>query len=567
LSELSTTSNGQAYKSWSTFGKFDPAVIQLLDKLSALMVQVSAFKKEVVATIPGRSDRHLIHNLRMIFELEHLVRQVYEAKKEERGMLDFEDLQMRVLEMLRSREDVRNTLRNRYRYIMVDEFQDTNFLQWELISLMGTQEGELEEAKFFVVGDPKQSIYGFRNADVRVFQEVKRQFAANPDPSGEKNIVFRESFRFLPSVNRFINVLFGKILQEEQSNPFSVGYDALDTRRTHLEDIGEIELAFLNQEKLKDNQFTQEDYIALKIAELLEEETEIYRKSGRSEERRRIRPGDIAILIPRRTKLLDLEVKLRKYGVPFKTIGGMGFYRRQEIQDVYHLLRALVNPTDNVALVAILRSPFVGLSDAGLFYLSLEEGSNYYEKVMNIKDFSNYREADQKALKLFQKQFTHWINRRDRLSLSRLLVEIFEDSFYRATLAATWEGQRLLANLDKIIEEARDYEQSGFIAMYDFIQSLSEQIQQDPREGEAQLTLEEANAVKIMTIHQAKGLEFPVVFCPYLNQSVQNARNSVLFDSDFGIGIKLNDPENDYQQTSTFTYDQIRFRKKQQALA
>jgi ATP-dependent helicase/nuclease subunit A len=510
--------------------------------------------------------------LRKIMALHHIIEKRYDEKKEERGMLDFDDLQLLALEILQHHEHVRNTLRNRYRYVMVDEFQDTNDLQWEIVSLLGTIDGELQEDKFFVVGDPKQSIYGFRNADVRVFQQVKETFANLYRGNGEYpgNIVLQESFRFQSKINRFVNYLFGRILGVDRENEFDVAYQALRTRR-EVEDLSHIEIAFLSKEESKTYQtVSQEDYIARAIRKLLEDsQGGVYQRGRGGEELRSVRPGDIAILIPRRTHLLELESKLRQYEIPFKTIGGVGFYRRQEIFDVYHLLRYLDNPADDLAFIGVLRSPFAGISDAGLFCFSLEKRpyETYREVLARITDFSQFPRADRRQLPLFNRQLARWESRRDRLSLSRLLIEIFDESFYRVTVAAEWNGEQLLANIDKIVEMAREYEQGGFMSLADFIDSLHQTIRQDPREGEAQIALEDEGTVKIMTVHQAKGLEFPVVFCPYLQQTIRSDSRKMRLDSDAGLGVKIRDPENGFREVVPFLFQWIDYRQKQKQLA
>jgi len=578
LSRLMVTSEGQPFKIPSGIGKKEDLgeAYGLVKQLSEAIHPLARFAAEGFSAVPGRVDRLGLQALRKILFLYEQVEARYREKKEERGMLDFEDLQWLALEMLQEHPAVRNTLRNRYRYIMVDEFQDTNDLQWDIISLLGEFEGELQPDKFFVVGDPKQSIYGFRNADVRVFQRVKEVFAEkHPDPAAYPgNVVLEESFRFLPALNDFVNFLFGKILQKEPENPFAVGYERLSTRR-EVAEPGRIELALLHKDEIKNRPaLSQEDYIARTIRDLLdsdgaEEGAKVYRRRQGREEPHPLRPGDIAVLIPRRTHLLELESKLREYNIPFKTVGGVGFYRRQEIFDVYHLLRLLDNPDDDLAFAAILRSPFAGISDPGLFHLALlkKPYQSYRQTLAKIEDFSPFPAPDRRQLPLFREQLSRWEQRRDRLSLSRLLGEIFDESFYRATLAAEWNGEQLLANLDKIVEMAREYEQSGFMSLGDFIDSLHQTITLDPREGEAQIALEDEGTVKIMTVHQAKGLEFPVVFCPYLQQTPRGESGKARFDSDAGLALKIRDPQNHYREAAPFLYEWIDDRQRQKQLA
>ncbi len=554
-----------------------------IKQLSEILHPLYLFTKNYSSAVPGDNDLLCFQAVRKILFLLEAVENIYREKKEERGLLDFDDLQLLALEMLRDHAPVRNELRNRYRYIMVDEFQDTNHLQWALISLLGVYDGKLQPDKFFVVGDPKQSIYGFRNADVRVFQEVKESFArqastdASKSDSYDGNIVLQESFRFLPDVNRFVNFLFAQILGSDDQNAFDVPYDHLMTRR-EVTARSYIEVTLLDNETQKVSGLTQEDYVAQTIRALLNGtarpgQMEVLQRQGDGEVPRKVQPGDIAILIPRRTHLLTLESRLRQYGIPFKTIGGVGFYRRQEIYDVYHLLRLLDNPSDDIALVGILRSPLAGVSDAALFHLAqapVFKDLSYRERLQKLHesgDYSMFPPADSDQLKRFVEQLIRWELRRDRLSLSRLLSEIFEESFYRATIAAEWNGEQLLANLDKIIEMARDYEQGGFMALSDFIEMLHRTIQLDPREGEAQTALEDEGTVKIMTIHQAKGLEFPIVFCPYLQQAPRIDTRKIRFDVDLGLAMKIRSPQEGYREVKPFLYELINFRQKQREIA
>ena len=587
LSVLMTTNDATAYKRdlrpigvKADLGEaFEP-----LKNLSQTIVPLAEFAKRFGENAPGDLDKLGLHNQRMVLKLYALANQIYRDRKEERGFLDFDDLQIYALQMLENHAAVRNDLRHRYSYIMVDEFQDTNDLQWDIISKMGIHDGQLDEKKFFVVGDPKQSIYGFRNADVRVFKSVKTQFAArngsqNPaDYAG--NVVLQDSFRFLPGINNFTNFLFRQLIGTDLHNPFDVAYEPLATQRS-APDTAHIELAALNKKDLAARKLSQEDYIAQRICTLLNIPVQpesgetlpappplhISKRVAGAEQPAPILPGDIAILIPRRTHLPELETTLRRYGVPFKTIGGVGFYRRQEIFDVYHLLRFLDNPADDLSLVALLRSPFAGISDAALFWLAQEKGKTWFGKLLNINDFGIYPEMDRRPLKRIQQQILRWQKRRDRLSLSRLVSEIFEESLYRATLAAEWNGEQMLANLDKLIEQIRDFEQSGFMALSDFIDSLRETLNLDPREGEAQIALEDESTVKIMTIHQSKGLEFPIVLLPYLSQQGKSNTAPYRFDAEWGLSAKWRNPLRNYEAEPPFLFNLIHERDKQKEFA
>lgn len=576
LALLMTTNERQPYKTTRTIGlkKVLGTLVDPLLALSHVLAPLATFADNFSATVPGRLDELHLKCLRMLFELQRKVLDHYQQAKSERGLLDFDDLQVMALNMLTDREslngeipEVTKKIAERYQYVMVDEFQDTNQLQWDIISCLGKSEEGLDGKKFFVVGDPKQSIYGFRGADVRVFQQVKNDFSAiAKDKPRDGNLVLEDSFRFLDGLNHFVNEVFQITLQEDSQNPFEVGYDPLTTLRKTRGKTA-IEVALFDHKQLKEEDLGEEDYIARRIYQLIENRYPVYHRSGDRENLEPLRPGDIAILIPRRNRLLTLENRLRQQGIPFKTIGGIGFYQRQEVYDVYHLLRFLANREDDMALVALLRSPFCNISDVALYLIVQLPESSFYKKLQAFADFDQLPEQDQKALPIVRRQLQRWQNRRDRLSLSRLLEDIFAESFYRATVAAEWNGEQLLANLNKIIQQAQDYEQSGFLSLTDFIDSLHQLIHQDPREGEAQIALEDENTVKIMTIHQAKGLEFPIIFCPYLDQPGNYDTAPFRLENDMGLALSIHDPEDDYQAAKPFYFQWIRHRQQQKQIA
>ncbi len=531
LSDFLTTNENEPYKSLASFFKKGSLKNEGLEALSELSFQMSRLRN-LVKVAPGEFDRIAINLQRRLLTLYEAAAEIYREKKRDAGLLDFEDLQIYALEMLQNPQNVRvrEDLRRRYKYVMVDEFQDTNELQWEIISLLGIIDGKLDSGKFFVVGDPKQSIYGFRGADVRVFERVKQQFAENSsesDPhSYSGNVLLKESFRFLPEINTFTNMLFEKILVRD-NNEYSVAYEALTTKRhPKADDVPHLELAYFSCKYLDSHNLSEADYVARRISELLQ--------TG-------VIPGDIAVLLAARTNLSELENAMRKLNVPFRTIKGISFYTRQEIFDVYHLLRFLENPRDDLALAAILRSPLVNISDAGMYLLSRTRGESWFDKLANIDNLADYPAADRRPLEIFQEQARRWQSRRDRLSLSRLLTEIFEESFYQATIAAHWNGDQILANIDKIISTIREVEQRGFVSLSDYTRALKDTLSMAPREGEAQLELEDRTSVKIMTIHSAKGLEFPIVFLPYLNKNKTGFSKAFRIHPEFGIATKIID--------------------------
>jgi len=216
------TTKANPYKNLTHLGKkqsWAPAVHEMILNLSS---QLSPIQKQIEiqnpGPIPGEVDGLWYDLFNIFIKLYDRVKENYLNIKNEQGVLDFEDLQILTLYLLRKNDAIRKKLHERFRYIMVDEFQDTNPVQWEIVELL-IQEGEhFAKDQAFVVGDPKQSIYGFREADIRIFKNVVNQFARESGNAVDVyagNIVFHESFRFLPQINFFINHFFSQILFDE----------------------------------------------------------------------------------------------------------------------------------------------------------------------------------------------------------------------------------------------------------------------------------------------------------------------------------------------------------------
>ena len=545
-----TTARGEAYKSINGFGgkkAWSTIESEWLLQLSEELEPVAFWQKSAISVCPDQVDRVVLQNLMKFNELYLRVDHRYTDKKRQLAGVDYEDLQLMTLNLLEKHEEIRSRIAARFKYIMVDEFQDTNQLQWEIISRLG----ENKKNKFFIVGDPKQSIYGFRAADVRVFNTVKKDFAA---VNAESDHLLFESFRFKQMISQFINHIFSEILKPSDSNQWEVAYESIEPKRDDAEG-GQVEFALLDK---AEDYNVQAVFIANRILEILA--TTDYK------------PGDIAIIIRTRTHLTEIEKHLRDHDISFRTVGGIGFYQGQEIYDVYHLLKFLINPGDDLALVGVLRSPFADISDETLFYLgTCEHGQGYWSKLQEIDQIVDLSEDDKEKLNIFVGNANHWINRRDRIGLYELLSDIFSDSLYRSIVSADLKGEQILANIEKILNYTLNYEKNQSGSIVDFTESLKYLINQYQKEGEAVLDLNEDDTVKIMTIHQSKGLEYPIVFLPFLDQSISSsASHSIYFDDSVGAVAKIQGDQ-DRNKTSTsdsyFIFDLLKFKQKRKELA
>ncbi|MDH4099203.1 MAG: UvrD-helicase domain-containing protein [Nitrospirota bacterium] len=442
---------------------------------------------------------------------------LYADRKKASGALDFDDLLIKARDLLRNNEAVLRECQKRFEVILVDEFQDTNALQKELVDLL---RGNTEGPRLFVVGDDKQSIYRFRGADVAVFTRTRGTLRTVP---------LSTNYRSTRSILSFVNELFSRIMGED--GPFSTPYrdDAHLLHPNPSSDPGPpVEYLAAGDGTLRGaDREAEADAIARRIISL-------------------DRPlRDVAILF---RSLRDVAVytdALQRYGLPSYVVRGRGFYQCREVSDVLHLLRYVEHRTDEVALAAVLRSPFVGISDETLFRLVWGNGEKqrlcgvFLRETLDLPGSVDPDEGQRLAS--FHHVSTWLVRIKDRLSIPELIEQAIERTGYATVLAGLPQGEQRVFNLKKLIELSRDYEREGAPALKNFINYLTDLSDREPTEAES-VTLGEADdVVRLMTIHQAKGLEFPVVFVADMQRKGPSRGDLILVDEERGLGIKAKD--------------------------
>ena len=571
LFDLLTTAIGKSYSNAAQLGGQKSWSKQSIDQLVELS-QLSESPAQLLIENPiglcaSENDRIWFRLFKIFIILYKETSAIYKQLKQDKGLVDFEDLQVLVLKLLNEHERIKIELQHRFDHILVDEFQDTNGLQWEIIMQLAKEKGSLAKDKIFVVGDPKQSIYGFRNADIRIFRTVKKLFArqhALPDEEDfEGNVVFQDSFRFLPGLNAFINFIFGNILKEDKNNPFEVGYHPLISKR-ELKDQGRVELALL--EPGEDRIRAEAAYLADRIQKLIQNNTPCFHWLDEEKEEPACY-GDIAILLRSRTHLLEVEQALRKKNIPFKTAGGIGYWQQQEIYDFNYLLRFISNPLDDFALISVLRSKMFMITDSALFLLSQEQGRTYWDRLQGELTEKGYSDDERQTLRQSRDLIKKWLSLRERINLADLLDRIISDLHYRTILAAQLNGEQLVANLEKLIQIAQNFDASGLGGLQAFQDNINTIINREMREGEAQIAIEDRESVKIMTIHAAKGLQFPMVMVPFLNEKHEGRFISVYMDNELGLVTKLNSGIIKQAGDDHVLLNLIKFRQRQKDLA
>ncbi len=528
-------------------------------------------------------NKIILNHTRIIIDLYKSVLNKYEQKKFEKSYLDYEDLQLKTRELLKNPE-VQKSLSKKYKYIMIDEYQDTNFLQYEIFLPLLE---DLKKGNLFIVGDPKQSIFGFRNAEVEVFEKTKTdilnisnnkndlfyngEYLQSTTEEKRGQIVLSENFRLLTDIIAFVNLLFKKLLGNVE-HEFDVSYQELIKGRNNSNN-GRVELMLniLNGSKA-DKDSEEEDsaaqelefkMIAQRIIKLKQEKYPIYEASRSTkfeETARNFEFGDAAILIRSRTYLKKLEYWLYKYNIPYIISGGIGFYQTQEIYDFYNYFQFLLNNQDEVALVGILRSPFFCISDAELYEIAImDDDIDFWSKVCNYASTGNASGYLKRAVSILKENISYAA----RLPIPILVQNIFRQTGWIGTIAGIQRGEQSKLNLNKLLSIAREFEGKGFNNLFDFVERLKTLIEREEREGQANIS-KERKAVQIMTIHSAKGLEFPVVFVPFLNKNFKMEYGHFV-DIKYGIGFKTRNDEEEFSETPLYNF--LKYRSRMKTLA
>ena len=429
----------------------------------------------------------------------------YRRSLSERSVLDFSDVLQRALDLLRQMDEFsqsRFRLESRYHHVLVDEFQDTSRAQWELISLLiqswGEGMGLATEPSIFVVGDRKQSIYRFRDAEVAVMQEAGR-YIEGLRPAGSPRQSIRRSFRALPQLLEFVNDLFTEIAQPA-TRPDDFTYTESDTFPVdpELDRRGIV----LGLAAAADSEQCA-TAVANEIARIVQEETIRDRQSGVA---RSARPGDIAILFRSRTSHREFQQALEARGIPAYVYKGLGFFDADEIKDLACLIRYLANPASDLRAAAFLRSRFVRLSDAAVSRLAPGLAASIVDAAPPAA-FQALDDEDRRVLDQVRSCVHEWLQLADRMAPADLIERIVRDTGYAyelrgARLQQAWENLKKMRGLIRRIQN-RGYATLTRIA--DHIDALT------PGD-ESNAVIEAIDAVNLMTVHAAKGLEFPIVF-------------------------------------------------------
>lgn len=456
--------------------------------------------------------------------------EVYEERKREAGVLDFDDLLLRARNLLRDSEAVQRSAAAGISMLMVDEFQDTDPVQAEIVRhLCGER---LIDGKLFLVGDAKQSIYRFRRADPAVFAELRGQIRA------EARLPLSMNFRSQPAILHFVNALFSGRMGEDyeplvphadQLSP-SPSIEFLFPTPDEADETGKIEKGSAEERRRR-----EAGWIARRLHQLLHDGVPRVRGKHPETGERMLRPavaGDVVILLRAMTDVRYYEQALREHDLDYYLVGGRAFYAQQEIFDLISLCQYLDDCDDEVSLAGVLRSPFFSLRDETLFEMVQQAGS--LSAALNESPPSATGDQQREQVRYASHVLAELRHEKDRLPLHQLLNLALARTGYDAALPAEFMGKRKLANLRKLVEMARQFDRSGLLTLSDFVARLQDALTDEEGEELAATHPETSNVIRLMTIHQAKGLEFPIVVVADMNRDSSGRSARAEFDVQLG---------------------------------
>ena len=516
--------------------------------------------------------------------------EAFSAKKREEGIVDFADMEHFALQILVDHRDggayaskTALELQDYYEEILTDEYQDSNYVQELLLSSLccNADENMLEEdfisrpdraPYLFMVGDVKQSIYRFRQARPDLFLHKYEKYATGESVC--RRIDLHKNFRSRASVLEAANYIFehimtkelGGICYDEQASLVPGADFGECSERTA--DLTEVLLFENDQAAFFDKKEFEAAGIGQKIKELVQGDDPLFVRD--KDGYRKVRFGDIAILLRSMTGWSEKFIEvLNEMGIPAFADTKTGYFTSMEVETVLNLLHVIDNPRQDIALSAVLRSIFCRLTDDELAWIgSIPDGVDFWERVQGFLDFCRWKKGEESVFEEYKEKgidLTKWDTilkeQKDRESLKiklttfvekikeyrsfvqihsvyELLRKIYKESGYYDYMASMPAGEKRKANLDILLQQSIEFESHGHSGIFGFTYYIESLQKSDIDFGEASIQDENTNAVRIMTIHKSKGLEFPVVFVAGMGKrfNMMDARKATIIDGEHGVG-------------------------------
>ena len=467
------------------------------------------------------------------------------ARKQENNVLFNDDLDLLAIEHLQKNEALQQKYQERYKYIMVDEFQDTNERQRQLIYLLCGNKLD-NKNNLFIVGDVKQSIYRFRHADVSVFNRVKEDIAQNAG----KNLGMKTNFRSTQSIVESCNTAFCQLMDLPKEEICLEHHEGANT--------GGAKVCLLQVPyKSKDDDLGAKEDKWQKEAEAIA----AYLQQELPKVEPQLRPGaSKAILLRAMTHCEILRQTLQGYGINCVVVKGKGFYEQQEVLDILNLLAALHNRYASLELAGALRSNYFGLDDATLTQLfwQTDKDKPLWDVLQAVGsgELQLNLQPEQQALAMHAAERLHSLRQAAALmALPELFAQLWDELKPEFVLSQQENGPSKLANVKKLRRLAQQYCQTKQASLAEWLQNVKDLRASSSKEPAA--TVQADDALQIMTIHNSKGLEFDLVILPQLDKSVKGDTASIKYlpgkEGEQGLlGIKVPDKEMQLQKSGVY---------------
>ncbi len=476
-------------------------------------------------------------NVAALARLVELFAAEYDKKKKSRNIMEFYDVEQLALRLFEENEEAREEYRAAYDEILIDEYQDTNGLQDAIFSAIAN------ERSLFLVGDMKQSIYRFRNSDPLIFK--RKNDAYSPDPAAEnRRIVLSKNFRSRIEILDSTNDIFSRVMSEEvgeisynEDQRLNLGDTSYEYKNPPADYVSELYVIENSSEEELESTRAEARFIAGRIRELKESGFLVRDKSG---DYRPVRNSDIAILSSavRTMDAIYLE-ELENAGIEAYA-ESRGYFQRAEIKLMTSFLKIISNPRQDIPLLGVLRSPIGGFDDEELADIRMaDEGAfiNALEAAASREDGTGEKAGR------FLDRLSHWRELGRSLPADELVWRLYEETDLYNFAGAYYGGVQAQANLQLLFTRARIYEKSGFSGLFRFIRYIERMESASQDLSGASQAAETHDAVRIMTIHKSKGLEFPVVILAGGGKGFRLRTDGIALHKDWGFGLRDMTPD------------------------
>lgn len=494
-----------------------------LDKQTKSLVETQEQSDEIVGVLltlwNEEAELKLIELTKTIASLGIRASDTYNKLKRERNVIDFDDMIHGATTLLENSE-IQQAVRSGITHIMIDEFQDTDPSQFHILQLLAPDltASAPRGPIVFVVGDDKQSIYQFRNADVRLFRTARSVITATNLRSGPDDGMRKltQSFRMHPDLCDAVNAICsGFFVYADDAYGYDVTYEPL--------------IAGLAQQKDPSRQRVFIVEVGSSDESVLVAQAILHALERNKDEN--LRPKDIAVLVPTNKLKAPVAAALRRMGIPCTIYGGRSFFSRPEVADVRNALIACIEPSNNLATASVMRSPILRCTDADIMSAAMQgRASSIQDGLAELVKSGSASDRQREALNFFQR-FTQELSTSPAFEV---IEQMLEHTQWHITVAGDERYEQMLGNIDKLIALCRDAVMEGGASNYEVLKAIAVPFKDD--ESEATI-LSEDDAVHIMTLHVSKGLEFKVVILAGLDGKGNS--DSTIETTEMGLTIPL----------------------------